>query len=198
MRRSTIVLIISAAAGAQFGPAHAQSATQILTAGCADDAHKFCSDVPSGGGRIIACLKQHKDSLSDQCKQAAAQASKMSVGGAQSAAAAVPPTGSTASSANATDALIAAPAATTTGTSGSAAKPARASATSGSGKQKTAGAGGSYLVLKKVQITGNTLDTAHPTMPAYDLLIPSTWKMQGTVNSVPARAVVLRTSGPSA
>jgi Cysteine rich repeat len=74
MRRLTMILAVSAAAGAQFGLAHAQSATQILTAGCADDARKFCSDVPTGGGRVIACLKQHKDSLSDQCKQAAAQA----------------------------------------------------------------------------------------------------------------------------
>src|SRR5579863_2282446 len=107
MRRLTIVLVFTAAAAAQLGLAQAQSATQILTAGCADDARKFCADVPTGGGRVIACLKQHKDSLSDQCKQAAAQASRMSAGGAQSAAPAAPPTGSTSSSADAADALIA-------------------------------------------------------------------------------------------
>ncbi len=176
MRRLTLVLAVSAAAGAPFGLAHAQSATQILTAGCADDARRFCSDVPAGGGRVIACLKQHKDSLSEQCKQAAAQASRMSAGGAQSAAPSAPPSGSATSSADAADALIASPAATP-----QSATPARTSSASVTRKPATAGAGGSYLVMKKVQITGNTIDTAHPTLPAYDLLIPSTWKMQGTV-----------------
>ena len=62
------VLLFGMAASAQWGVAHAQTAVQILTAGCADDAHKFCSEVAPGGGRIIACLKQNKDSLSDKCK----------------------------------------------------------------------------------------------------------------------------------
>jgi hypothetical protein len=35
--------------------------------------------------------------------------------------------------------------------------------------------------MKKVQITGPGPDAAHPTLPAYDLLIPSTWKIQGGV-----------------
>jgi hypothetical protein len=35
--------------------------------------------------------------------------------------------------------------------------------------------------MKKVQITGPGQDSAHPTMPAFDLLIPSTWKIQGGV-----------------
>src|SRR5580658_10598822 len=94
MRRLSLVLVVSAAAAAPWSLAHAQTPMQILTAGCADDAKKFCSGVPSGGGRIIACLKQNKDSLSDKCKQAAAQASAMGSGGAQGAAPAAPPTGS--------------------------------------------------------------------------------------------------------
>ncbi|HTB68549.1 MAG TPA: cysteine rich repeat-containing protein [Steroidobacteraceae bacterium] len=75
MRR--LSLVVGAVAAGPWSAAHAQTPTQILTAGCADDAKKFCSGVPSGGGRLIACLKQNKDSLSDKCKQAAAQASKM-------------------------------------------------------------------------------------------------------------------------
>jgi hypothetical protein len=35
--------------------------------------------------------------------------------------------------------------------------------------------------MKKVQITGPGPDAAHPTAPAFDLLIPSSWKMQGGV-----------------
>jgi hypothetical protein len=175
MKRFSLVLIISAAAACTpWSPAHAQTPTQILTAGCADDAKKFCSGVQSGGGRIIACLKQNKDSLSDKCKQAAAQVSSMASGGAPSAASAAPaapPTGST-SSADAADALIAAPATT---------KLPRTSAASSAAKAATAAVGGSYLVMKKVQITGPGPDAAHPTVPAYDLMIPSTWKIDGGV-----------------
>jgi hypothetical protein len=174
MRCLSLVLVVSAAAAAPWSLAHAQTATQILTAGCADDAKKFCSGVQTGGGRIIACLKQNKDSLSDKCKQAAAQASRMSSGGAQGAAPAAPatpPTGST-SAADAADALIAAPATT---------KPARTATASSSAKSAAAGAAGSYLVMKKVQITGPGPDAAHPTVPAYDLMIPSTWKIVGGV-----------------
>ncbi len=46
----------------------------ILRAGCAEDAQRLCSDVQPGGGRVLACLKAHKDALSDKCKQAAQQA----------------------------------------------------------------------------------------------------------------------------
>ena len=35
---------------------------------CSDDAKKFCKDTQGGHGRIIACLKQHSDELSDDCK----------------------------------------------------------------------------------------------------------------------------------
>ena len=65
MRRLSLLLVVSAAAAAPWSVSLAQTPTQILTAGCADDAKKFCAGVPSGGGRIIACLKQNKNSLSD-------------------------------------------------------------------------------------------------------------------------------------
>ena len=35
---------------------------------CGGDVQKFCSDVPSGGGRIFDCLSQHEDGLSNSCK----------------------------------------------------------------------------------------------------------------------------------
>src|SRR5215813_9724219 len=34
---------------------------------CQPDVAKFCSDVQPGGGRIVACLKQHASELSDAC-----------------------------------------------------------------------------------------------------------------------------------
>ena len=35
---------------------------------CADDVHTLCAGVHSGGGRIAACLKQHEDKVSTECK----------------------------------------------------------------------------------------------------------------------------------
>jgi hypothetical protein len=37
---------------------------------CKPDAEKFCSDVKPGGGRIISCMRQHQDELSQACKDA--------------------------------------------------------------------------------------------------------------------------------
>lgn len=35
---------------------------------CKPDVEKLCSDVQRGGGRVLACLKQNADQLSDACK----------------------------------------------------------------------------------------------------------------------------------
>jgi Cysteine rich repeat len=37
---------------------------------CAPDIQKLCAGVSPGGGRIVACLKQHQQEVSDGCKQA--------------------------------------------------------------------------------------------------------------------------------
>ncbi len=55
-------------AAAQAG---GQPSLDAIRAACAGDAQKLCAGVQPGGGRIVACLKEHKDSLSDRCKQAA-------------------------------------------------------------------------------------------------------------------------------
>ena len=36
---------------------------------CKADAERLCKDIPSGGGRIIACLKSHESDLSAACKE---------------------------------------------------------------------------------------------------------------------------------
>ncbi len=35
---------------------------------CKADYEKLCGDVKPGGGRIMECLKEHKDELSPECK----------------------------------------------------------------------------------------------------------------------------------
>ena len=42
-------------------------------AACKDDVQKFCKDVQPGGGRIIGCLKEHREEVSDACKARLAQ-----------------------------------------------------------------------------------------------------------------------------
>ena len=37
---------------------------------CQADAQKFCSDVKPGGGRILACLKNHTGDLAPACQDA--------------------------------------------------------------------------------------------------------------------------------
>jgi ABC-type uncharacterized transport system involved in gliding motility auxiliary subunit len=57
-------------------PAPSQQAAAEARAACATDIQNFCAGVQPGGGRILACLKQHKDQVSDGCKQAVIKATK--------------------------------------------------------------------------------------------------------------------------
>src|SRR5664279_1853759 len=61
---------------------------------CASDVQKLCPGVPAGGGRVLACLKQHQDQVSDGCKRAILSAMGKSSGDANSAASPAPPAAS--------------------------------------------------------------------------------------------------------
>jgi cysteine rich repeat protein len=146
----------------------AQSADQLaaIRSACADDAKKFCSSVQPGGGRVIACLKEHKDSLSAACRQAAG----------------VPASPSSTS----------APSNPSSPSDGGASVPATnspaASAGAGTKAPSTTGvtAHGSYLRLKQVQIIARVDDAAFggkAELPALDLLIPSGWNFKGSVGA---------------
>jgi len=50
-----------------------QGAMAAATA-CKPDIRQFCSQVPPGGGRIKACMKEHLPELSEPCKEALFQA----------------------------------------------------------------------------------------------------------------------------
>ena len=71
-RSSTPILVLGtclAAAAAQSSGN--PSSPDALRDACSDDATRLCAGVRAGGGRIIACLQQHQDALSNQCRQAA-------------------------------------------------------------------------------------------------------------------------------
>jgi hypothetical protein len=160
MRRLILLLVVCAAAAQS---ALAQDQLAAIRAACADDAQRLCAGVPSGGGRIVACLKAHKDALSDQCKKAAGLAVNPSSSSAPGASGAAP--------ASATP-VPEAPA------SAAPAPKAAAPAETGSG---------SYLRMKQVQIIapvvdpklGNGKDPVN--LPVLDLLIPSTWDFKSNV-----------------
>ena len=80
---SCLLLSLTVFSGSPARPAQsAQSGDQqslaAIRAACAEDAKKLCAGVQPGGGRIVACLREHKDSLSDGCRKAAGLAANPS------------------------------------------------------------------------------------------------------------------------
>ena len=51
-------------------PTGSTQAAKAPLALCNADAERICHGVPSGGGKIIACLKQHKDKVGVGCAKA--------------------------------------------------------------------------------------------------------------------------------
>ena len=74
MAAFVLCAIAMAHAALADGPAP-QAVTDARNA-CAADVQKLCAGVQTGGGRILACLKQHKDEVSDGCKQAVQKATR--------------------------------------------------------------------------------------------------------------------------
>jgi hypothetical protein len=60
---------IESAAAEQPSAAPSTSLNEVRAA-CQADAQNLCPGVQAGGGRILNCLAQHKDTVSDACKQA--------------------------------------------------------------------------------------------------------------------------------
>jgi hypothetical protein len=53
-----------------------QQANSEARAACAPDIQALCAGVQPGGGRILACLKEHKDKVSDGCRKALVKATQ--------------------------------------------------------------------------------------------------------------------------
>ncbi|HWT65850.1 MAG TPA: cysteine rich repeat-containing protein, partial [Terracidiphilus sp.] len=93
MKKLTLLLVLCNASATVSAQANNQPSLAALRAACADDVQRLCAGVQPGGGRIVACLKEHKDALSDQCKQAAGLSAPPNASPAPSAASApaIPP-----------------------------------------------------------------------------------------------------------
>lgn len=75
MKLSTLLFVLGALSAtplslADPAPADPSAPPSLadLHAACDADIQKLCSGVKPGGGRILACLKQHQESVSDNCK----------------------------------------------------------------------------------------------------------------------------------
>lgn len=47
-----------------------KAARQAMRQACTEDAHTLCGDAQPGGGKIMMCLRSHKDQVSAGCKSA--------------------------------------------------------------------------------------------------------------------------------
>lgn len=83
MKRMMLPLTLCAAFAARFAiadespaapsPAPSPSPSAVRAA-CEADVPKVCPGVQPGGGRIVQCLVQHQNEVSEGCKQALAKA----------------------------------------------------------------------------------------------------------------------------
>ena len=177
--RCAAAVVLAVVAGGMLEPqsSYAQAGSpQALAdarAVCASDMQKLCAGVQPGGGRIVACLKQHQAEVSDGCKLAIAKAMQGSQGGAgaggDAGAGAVVPAAPAPTKPDAPAPDISVPQAP----SPSAAPHGAVAGSAGSG---------SYLVLKKAQIMINDPDYDKTTAPAIELLIPTGWDFKGAVH----------------
>jgi hypothetical protein len=175
MNKLSLLLFFGVLQAALAAWAQDNAALAVLRAGCTDDVQKFCANVQPGGGRILQCLKDHKDSLSDKCKQGAQQAIGLSNGGPA-------PTASTAPSNAAASAAASLPASPPP-FSNTQAKPAAQAASSSAVSKHPAvsAAAGSYLRLKKAQISYATVAQLPEPQPGIELLIPANWEFNGSI-----------------
>jgi len=161
---SLTIFSVSLVRAAQSAQAGDQQSLAAIRAACAEDAQKLCAGVQPGGGRIVACLKEHKDSLSDRCKQAAGLTANPSSSSA--------PSSSSVSPGSETPAAV---------------TPAAKSSNGTDAAPKVAAGGaapGSYLRMKQAQVIAHVVDPAlggKVDLPAMDMLIPSAWDFKGSV-----------------
>jgi hypothetical protein len=160
-----VVLFVCAATAAQSALAHGQVTLDQVRAACGGDAQKFCAGVPLGGGRMVACLKEHKDQLSDQCRKVAGLPPlNPSSGPATSASGAAAASGTSASG-GATGAPV-----TTSGSAGAAA-----------GSSPTPLAGPPVSIAGEKFVEQVIPDTEHGGMRAATMHVPEKWHVESKI-----------------
>jgi hypothetical protein len=155
MRSLTPLFVIFAAIAAQSAQAQDQQKLIAIRNACAQDAKTLCAGEQPGGGRVIACLKEHKDQLSAGCRQAAGLPASPGSEPAPSSAASSPATSPPAPS-------VSAPA--------SAAKPA------------TAHKGASEpVILGEHFVQRAVVDTTQGGMTAVTVHVPKSWHFDSKI-----------------
>jgi hypothetical protein len=162
----TAILVLATSARSASG----QASADALRAACSPDAARLCSGVQPGGGRVVACLKQHKDELSDACRKAAG----------------LPPKASAAPGQNATPPDSAASGSAMTSTPGSAPAPTSPNAMADNVAMPTHGAtpaaiGQPTHVAGEDFVRRPILDTAHGNATVATLHIPQKWSFDSKV-----------------
>ena len=172
--KSLTLLVACAATATQFAQAQDLSA---IRAACAGDAQTLCAGVQPGGGRIVACLKQHKDSLSDGCKKAAGIPVSPSSGSAPSDSGAAP--------ASETPASEAAPAAPAESSNAAGAEPksavSKAKAASTSAPKTSMATGAPVTILGEHFIQRAVVDTQQGGMTAATVHVPENWHFESKI-----------------
>ena len=156
------VSLVRAAQSAQSGD---QQSLAAIQAACAEDAKKLCAGVQPGGGRIVACLREHKDSLSDRCKQAAGLTANPSSGSAPSSAGspATPPGSAAGTSVSAPDSKAKSP------------EPKAKSASASKASSEPVTVAGERFVQRAV------VDTQQGGMTAITVYVPESWHFEGKI-----------------
>ena len=157
MKKLTLLLVAYAATAGKSAWAQDQPSLAAIRAACAQDAQTLCAGVQPGGGRIVACLKEHKDSLSDPCRQAAGLDAKAGGGAAPSAATSPAPSSP----------AIVAPSVP------AAASPAKPAPAPKAASVKAESAAGEKFVERVIA------DTEHGGMRAITFRVPEKWRFEG-------------------
>jgi hypothetical protein len=179
VKRLALRVFCAVALGVPHAYAEEAAATAILRAGCTDDVQRLCAGVQPGGGRVLACLKEHRDALSDKCKQAAQQAAGASGGNPAPSPPSAPSPG-TPPSAKPTPPSAPTSSAAPSSSSTSPKSSTKSSASAGGRAVAGNAAPGSYLLMKKAQVKFvlDSTPNAQP-RPVLEMLIPTTWEFTG-------------------
>ncbi|HSY05279.1 MAG TPA: cysteine rich repeat-containing protein [Steroidobacteraceae bacterium] len=127
---------------------------------CQADAQNLCPGVAAGGGRILSCLAQHQDAVSAGCKQAIMKARQAQ--GQEQEQSPAPVQGQSPSQNQ---------------NQSPAASRAQGHSAHSAAAQPTADR---YFLMKRVQIVDDGMNK----MPAVDVMIPTTWQLQGAIRAM--------------